>query len=95
MVDRKKWEELIRESEQRIRAREMQERRLFRRYVTALRQLITVELLIGLIAVFSMYMQFGWRELERTLLSWTIGITVAATLVTFMINKYKKITHVN
>ena len=89
-----KWEELVKEAERRLSEKEARERRLLYRYVATLKKLITVELLIGIIAAFSMYMQYGWKELERTLLSWIIGITLAATIVTFMIERYKRITHI-
>jgi len=92
-MDKDKWEELVNQTEQRMHAREKHKNKLFEKYVTVLRRLITVELLIGIIAAFSMYMQFGWVELERTLLSWIIGITMVSTIITFMIDRYKKITH--
>ena len=90
----KSWEQIIKETERSIKRRDQYKHSLLGRYVSMLRKLVTIELLVGITAAFSMYMQFGWEELEKTLLSWIIGLTIAATLVTFMIERYKKITQI-
>jgi type IV secretory pathway VirB2 component (pilin) len=70
-----------------------QKKNIFEKYAESLKGLVTVELLVGIIAAFSMFILFGWDELERTLLSWIIGITLVMTILTYMANRYKKITH--
>lgn len=90
----KSWEQIVKETEKSMKRRDQHRHSLLGRYVSMLRKLMTIELLVGVTAAFSMYMQFGWEELEKTLLSWIIGLTIAATLVTFMIGRYKKITHI-
>ncbi len=89
----KRWEDIVKEAALRTRATEVHKRKAFVKYVSLLKKLVTVELLIGVVAAFSLYMEFGWKELERTLLSWIIGITLVATIITFMISRYNKITH--
>ena len=87
------WEDLLRRADARVEAKEIKEKRDFRRYTEALLRTVPIQALIGITAAFYFYLRFGWSDLERVLLTWVIGITLAATLVTFMINKYKKIIH--
>ena len=87
------WEKVIKHAEIRMREKSYKEKDFFTKVVDTAKKFLTVELLVGIIAAFSMYMQFGWLELERTLLSWIIGITLVATLLTVMVNRYRRITH--
>ncbi|MBR9691989.1 hypothetical protein GOV06_04325 [Candidatus Woesearchaeota archaeon] len=93
MATRSEWAELIKHAARKERAKEIHERNVLRKFVITLKKLLTVELLIGLIAALSLYIFFGWAELARTLLNWIIGITLATTVVAFMINRYKKLLH--
>lgn len=52
--------------------------------------MITIEIIIGLVAVFLMYYKFGLDRLIETLLNWTIGITIVTTLVVGFIKRYGK-----
>jgi len=51
---------------------------------------VSVPILIGVLAAIVMYKEFGWIKLEEVLLSWTIGLTVLATIVT-LLERYTKI----
>ena len=52
--------------------------------------IISVPILIGVLAAIIMYKEFGWLKLEEVLLSWTIGLTVLATIVT-LLERYTKL----
>ncbi|MBW2995816.1 hypothetical protein KY332_00790 [Candidatus Woesearchaeota archaeon] len=88
-----KWEDILKKASIKAKAQELHERNALKKFVNTLKRLLTVELLIGIIAAFSLYAYFGWEQLFRTLLNWTIGITLASTVVTFMVNRYKKLLH--
>ena len=88
----KGWAEILKEADAKIQAREIKEKKAFRKYSDVLTRLIPVQVLIGIAAAFYFYLRFGWSALEKTLLTWIIGLTLAATIVTFMIGKYKKVT---
>jgi hypothetical protein len=90
---KERWEDILKKADVRARAQEAHERHTLRKFVDTLKKLLTVELLIGMIAAFSLYVYFGWEQLFKTLLNWTIGITLASTVVTFMVNRYKKLLH--
>jgi hypothetical protein len=92
MATVKGWAELIKEADAKVRAREIKEKRAFRKYTNVLLKLVPIQVLIGIVAAFYFYMRFGWSDLEKTLLTWIIGLTLSATIVTVMINKYKKVT---
>ena len=49
-----------------------------------LKKLISIPLMIGLVASILMYYTFGLLELEKTLLSWTIGITSVTAIIAFI-----------
>lgn len=87
------WEKVIKHAEIRMKEKSYRDKTPLDKFLETTKKFLTVELLVGIIAAFSMYMQFGWLELERTLLSWIIGITLVATLMTVMVNRYRKITH--
>ena len=54
------------------------------------KSIISIPIIIGVIAAIVMYYRFGWIELEKTLLSWTIGLTLLATIVT-LLERYTKL----
>lgn len=54
------------------------------------KSIISIPIIIGFIAAFIMYKEFGWEKLEEVLLSWTIGLTIIATIVT-LLERYTKI----
>jgi len=45
------------------------------------REFIHIPIIIGLFAVLFMWFFYGWEYLFSTILSWTIGITLVATLI--------------
>ena len=93
MVKDISWEELLKKADSSVRAREIREKKAFKKYADVLLSLVPIQMLIGVLAAIYFYLRFGWQDLEKVLLSWIIGLTLAATIVTFMINKYKKVTH--
>ena len=54
------------------------------------KSILSIPIAIGIIAAIVMYYQFGWIELQKILLSWTIGLTLLATIVT-LLERYTKI----
>ncbi len=94
MVGKTEWEAVLKDAAYKARAKELREKNVLKKFVISLKKLLTIELLVGIIAAFSLYMYFGAEELFRTLLSWTIGITLATTVVTFMVNRYKRLLQI-
>jgi hypothetical protein len=93
MAEKGEWGRLVKEAAAREKVREFNERRAAnRRYIDILKKLVTLELLIGIIAAYSYYMLFGAQELEKTLLSWVIGLTLASTLIALTMKRYGRIT---
>ena len=88
----KTWVEILNKAEK-AQAHEKHKKNVFKKFTLSLRRLLTFELLIGIIAAFMLYVGFGWNELQRTLLSWIIGITMVSTMITFMVNRYNKLLH--
>ncbi len=58
--------------------------------VTHFKSVISIPIIIGVIASIIMYQEFGWKKLEEVLLSWTIGLTIIATIIT-LLERYTKI----
>ncbi|MCD6575684.1 MAG: hypothetical protein J7K73_00825 [Nanoarchaeota archaeon] len=54
------------------------------------KSIISIPIVIGVIAAMIMYKEFGWQKLEEVLLSWTIGLTIIATIVT-LLERYTKL----
>ncbi len=54
------------------------------------KSIISVPIIIGILAAILMYHEFGWIKLKETLLSWTIGLTLLATIVT-LLERYTKL----
>lgn len=54
------------------------------------KSIISVPIIIGIFASIILYEEFGWRALENTLLSWTIGLTIIVTIIT-LIERYTKL----
>lgn len=55
-----------------------------------LRKFVPVEVIIGVVACFFMYFIFGGEKLVETLLSWVIGMTIIAAIVTSLLSRYHK-----
>ena len=91
-MSEKEWEHFVNKSSLRDKHTNIRGNSLFYKVVETLRRIVTIELLIGVIAAFSYYMLFGAADLEKTLLSWVIGLTLASTMLTLMIGRYKRIT---
>lgn len=68
---------------------EVKKERTLKNFMRKLRVLIPVQILLGIIACFLMYFIFGGNKLAETLLSWTIGMTIIATLVTSILYREK------
>ncbi len=94
MTKKSEWETVLKDAAYRARAKELREKNALKRLVSSLKKLLTIELLVGVVAAFSLYVYFGAEELFRTLLNWTIGITLATTVVTFMVNRYKRLLNI-
>ncbi len=88
-----KWEDFIKETERNRMVYEAENKLKFEKYLTSLKGLLTLEIVIGFMAAFLLYTRFGMAELQRIVLSWIIGITLVMTIVTAMINRYKRIFH--
>lgn len=49
-----------------------------------LRRAISIPIIIGFFAAILMWWKFGWETLAKTLLSWTIGLTILVAIVTLL-----------
>jgi polyferredoxin len=49
-----------------------------------LKKALSIPIIIGVAASWLMYHRFGWPILEQTLLSWTMGGTILATIITLL-----------
>jgi len=49
-----------------------------------LRKAISIPIIIGIFAAVLMWKFYGWDNLARTLLSWTIGLTILAAIITLL-----------
>ncbi|MBD3354744.1 hypothetical protein GF361_02035 [Candidatus Woesearchaeota archaeon] len=93
MTKKSEWEEMIKRAAVKAKEKELHEKRTLRKFVDSLKTVLTMELLVGVFAAFSLYIFFGWNDLFKVLLSWTIGITMVSTVVTLMVDRYKKLIH--
>ncbi|MBW2995550.1 hypothetical protein KY312_04310 [Candidatus Woesearchaeota archaeon] len=73
------------------REKKKQEREAKRLFFMVLKT-TPIPILIGIAAVMIYYYYYGWYELKKITLSWTIGVTLIATLYTTFINKLKNIS---
>lgn len=93
------WKTLVKEAEEKARVADLQRkdyvrlkkkelafRKIFRRAIA----LISVQLILGFGAGYLMYILFGWEELAKSVLSWVIGLTLVATMITAFLNRYHK-----
>jgi len=87
----KSWEHILKKAEQRDKIRTVREKRIFEKYLSSLNRIVIINIFVGILAAFMLYSRFGWEELSKTILSWVIGITLVATILTAFINKYKHI----
>ena len=87
----KDWEHVLKEA---IENKSIQlikkEKRSYERYLSMLRKLVAIHIILGIAAAIILYLNFGWEELIKTFLSWVIGITLVATIVTATINRFPK-----
>jgi hypothetical protein len=94
-ISKSDWEKMVRKADLKARQQEIQEKKALRRFVDILKVKLPFELMLGITAMFLLYSFFGPGQLFKTLLNWIIGITMASTIVTFMIDRYKKLLHLN
>ena len=87
------WESILKKAAAKAKAQEVHHKNVVEKFVDVLKKVLTFELFIGLLAAFVLYLYFGWEALFKTFLSWIIGITMVSTIITIMIDKYKKILH--
>jgi len=50
---------------------------------------IPIQSIIGITAVIILYNRYGFEALEKTILEWTIGVTVVAFIVTHLVARQK------
>ncbi|MCD6547829.1 MAG: hypothetical protein J7K22_04740 [Nanoarchaeota archaeon] len=61
----------------------------FEFFIKHFKSILSIPILIGVVAAIIMYDEFGWEKLEEVLLSWTIGLTLLATIVA-LIERYTR-----
>ncbi|MBW2977675.1 hypothetical protein KY331_02415 [Candidatus Woesearchaeota archaeon] len=86
------WEDILKGAViKQGKSEEKKKKKVLEEFVSHLRNRIKFELLIGIGAAYLLYLLFGFETLIKTLLSWAIGITLVATVIASLMNKYKKI----
>gem|GEM_PF-3564470 len=48
---------------------------------------------LGALAIFCLWYFYGWRELLKFALSWTVSLTIIATTAYYLFNHYEKKIH--
>lgn len=87
-----KWEDIVKEALQNHQhSQHIKKRKLLRDYYRSLLKFIPIPVLIGGLASYYMYVEFGWKALEQSLLSWTIGLTLIATIVASIVGRFKRL----
>ncbi|MBD3263229.1 hypothetical protein GF374_02515 [Candidatus Woesearchaeota archaeon] len=66
------------------RAERIKKQRQTYKVMNKLKKIISVPIIIGVAAAIIMWFFYGWDVLLRTLLSWTIGLTILATIITLL-----------
>lgn len=70
---------------QKKRARRMK----YRYYEKVLDRLMPLPIIIGLTAVILVVYFYGWKDLARMALSWTVSITIISTIIYHMFKKFE------
>ena len=88
-AQKEKVEQIVKEHEQR---EELKKEREAKKLFLAVLKMTPVPILVGIAAALVYYKYYGWNELRKIALSWTIGVTLIAALYTTFINKLKNIS---
>lgn len=75
---------IFREIVEKERTQKVKHKQKFTDVLNKVKRVMTIPLIIGFIAAFLMYHYFGWDKLIHSLLSWTIGLTILATIITVL-----------
>jgi len=80
-----KWEDMVKYAlaNQKVIVQQ-QERRKKQDFYKKLRRIIPIPILMGVIAAITMQHLYGWPSLIETLLGWTIGLTIVATIIAYL-----------
>lgn len=80
-----KWEEMVKYALANNKVVEQQrERRQKIEFYKRLRRLVPIPIMIGIVAALIMQNLYGWQSLLETLLGWTIGLTIVATIIAYL-----------
>jgi polyferredoxin len=84
-MTRRTWEEQVRYAmHHKDTIQAMREKKEKTEHKKRLRRLIPIPLIVGVIAAMTMYHLFGWEKLVESFLSWIIGLTLIAALITYL-----------
>lgn len=86
----KDWESFVKELSLKKYDRENKKEVVVKKLFKGVFAILSIEIVIGVIAAFFVYYIFGAKELLKMCLSWIIGITFIATIVTAFMNWYHK-----
>lgn len=91
MTELKGWEKAIKKAVMKRRLEKANENAKHHHFdFQKLKQYISIPIIIGLVAAFLFYFEFGWEDLKHVLLSWLIGITLVATLIASLLTRFEK-----
>jgi len=80
-----KWEQMVKYALANHKVIEQQrERRQKVEFYKRLRRLVPIPIVIGIVAALIMHDLYGWQSLLETLLGWTIGLTIVATIIAYL-----------
>lgn len=57
---------------------------------TTIKKYISIPIIVGIAASAAIYTYFGGEELFKTLLSWTVGVTIVVTFVAALAKGHEK-----
>lgn len=69
---------------------EVKKEKTFDHFMKRLDVLMPLQIILGIIACALMFFLMGWEKLFETLLSWVIGMTIIATIITGVLSKYHR-----
>ncbi|MBN1646116.1 hypothetical protein JW868_03715 [Candidatus Woesearchaeota archaeon] len=89
-LNEEEWENFVRYNIQEKQIRQKKEKEEKRRRIM-LKKLVPIPIALGMIAGVYYLVRFGWIEFEKMFISWLVGITLVAAIVTWIVEFERKV----
>ncbi|MBW3012549.1 hypothetical protein KY311_05150 [Candidatus Woesearchaeota archaeon] len=86
-VTKEEWEKLVKHA---VEKQHHKRSIAFTQHFAGFLHFIPISIVLGTIAAALFAYRYGFEDLIRVLLSWTIGVTLVATLSAAFVNRFKK-----